>query len=134
MAALFVAGGAESNRTRRAGRHRVIVFFMSLDIRAELELAVLGIIQTGANNNGPRAKGIRYAIMGGETIQPKRAVGDHFNDQPGGEALEQQSIVNALSALFKGANVSSTSGTCSSFDTVLSVTWRSAILPRRGSN
>jgi hypothetical protein len=78
---------------------------MSLDVCAELELAVFGIIQTGANNNSPRAKGIRDAVMGGETIQPKRAVGDHFNDQLGGKALERESIVNAPSALFKGANV-----------------------------
>jgi predicted metal-dependent TIM-barrel fold hydrolase len=64
------------------------MFLMSLDIGAELELAMFGVVHTGAYNNRAWAEGIRDPIIGGEAVEPEHTVVDHLDGQSNGEVLE----------------------------------------------
>jgi hypothetical protein len=81
------------------------MFLMSLDIGAELKLAMFGVVHLGANNNCAWAEGIGDPIVGGEAVESEPTVVDHLDGHANGEALEWWSVVDAVSALLDCVNM-----------------------------
>ena len=99
IAPLGIPSQSEGNGPSSAGSHRVVMFFMHLDVGSKLEATVFEVINALASDNGMRAEGVRNPIVSQETVQPNDTGIHHFDDEASRHALKRESCINTLGML-----------------------------------
>jgi hypothetical protein len=70
------------------------VVFVSLHVRAELKLAVFGIVKLHTNDDGSRTESFGDAAFRRKAVQPEVARVYHFDNHPWWHLSERKGIVN----------------------------------------
>ena len=102
---MFIAGGAEGKGTSSPGVHGIVVRLMGLDICPKFQLTVGFVANIGTSDNVARTEGIRHPSGGWESVEPKGAIVDKFNDHMGRELGKRKRVVKSTSTFLYGPNV-----------------------------
>jgi hypothetical protein len=105
VATLSIPGWAKRQCPHGSWGHRVVVLFVRLHIRAKLELAVFLVVKALAQDNFPRAQGIRDWRTSRKTVQPEHSRIHHLNHQADRHPIKRQRVVNRPRALLDGPDL-----------------------------